>query len=346
MVGADHLWPIDDFWRFHAGGDEFKDLNLFTAALEGRYGKARSAEDYARKAQALAYEGERAMFEAFGRNKYTSTGVIQWMLNNAWPSMIRHLYDHYLRPGGGYFGTKKANEGVHVQYSYDDRSIVVVNELRESFPGMKVSVEVLDRNLQPKLSREVRIDLDPDGVRRALVLPAMTDLTTTYFLRLALEDPAGKRISSNFYWLSTRDDELDWERTEWYYTPVKSHADLTELAELPRTTLEISKRFEDTGAEGIAFVEVENTGSALAFQVRLKVSGPGERRRDPAGLLGRQVYRALPGEKREIRGPTRAGTAARRSRIEVEAWNVPKVRRRDCKRSGRCLSPSILREGR
>jgi len=25
------------------------------------------------------------MFEAYTRNKYNSTGVIQWMLNNAWP---------------------------------------------------------------------------------------------------------------------------------------------------------------------------------------------------------------------------------------------------------------------
>jgi hypothetical protein len=25
-------------------------------------------------------------------------GVIQWMLNNAWPSMIWHLHDYYLRP--------------------------------------------------------------------------------------------------------------------------------------------------------------------------------------------------------------------------------------------------------
>ena len=40
----------------------------------------------------------RAMMEAYGRNKYTSTGIIQWMLNNAWPSMIWHMYDWYLRP--------------------------------------------------------------------------------------------------------------------------------------------------------------------------------------------------------------------------------------------------------
>ncbi len=75
----------------------------------------------------MAYDGERAMFEAYRRNQYTSTGVIQWMLNNAWPSTIWHLYDYFLQPAGGYFGTRKANEPVHIQFSYDDRSVVLVN---------------------------------------------------------------------------------------------------------------------------------------------------------------------------------------------------------------------------
>ncbi len=66
------------------------------------------------KAQAAAYEGERAMFEAYSRNKYGlyggsgSYGVVQWMLNNPWPSMIWHLYDYYLDTGGGYYGAKVA----------------------------------------------------------------------------------------------------------------------------------------------------------------------------------------------------------------------------------------------
>ena len=75
----------------------------------------------------MTYEGERAMFEAYRRNQYVSTGVIQWMFNNAWPSIYWHLFDWYLLPAGGYFGTKKANEPVHAIYSYDDRSIAVVN---------------------------------------------------------------------------------------------------------------------------------------------------------------------------------------------------------------------------
>ena len=58
----------------------------------------------------MTYDNQRSMFEAYARNKYVSTGVIQWMLNNAWPSLIWHLYDYYLVPAGGYFGTKKASE--------------------------------------------------------------------------------------------------------------------------------------------------------------------------------------------------------------------------------------------
>jgi exo-1,4-beta-D-glucosaminidase len=117
FIPKDHLWPIDDVWNYHAGGERFTNVNVFTDGLSKRYGEATSLDDYERKAQAMTYDGERAMFEAYGRNKYTATGVIQWMLNNAWPSLIWHLYDYYLVPAGGYFGTKKACEPVHVQYA-------------------------------------------------------------------------------------------------------------------------------------------------------------------------------------------------------------------------------------
>ncbi len=91
MLPEDKLWPINSWWNFHAGGGAFSTIDVFTEALNKRYGTASNVEDYALKAQMLAYEDERAMFEAFGRNKYAATGVIQWMLNNAWPSMIWHL---------------------------------------------------------------------------------------------------------------------------------------------------------------------------------------------------------------------------------------------------------------
>lgn len=326
MLPPDRLWPINEVWKFHMGGQEFADLDLFTAALEARYGKATSVEDYARKAQALAYEGQRAMFEAFGRNKYKATGVIQWMLNNAWPSLIWHLYDYFLRPGGGYYGTKKACEPVHVQYSYDDRSVAVVNDLPEAFTGLKVTARILDLRLVPRFSREAVLDIPPDGVARPFAIPDLPDLTTTYFLRLGLQDPAGRPISSNFYWLSTRPDVLEWEKTDWYHTPVKAHADLTALARLPPTTLAVTARFEEGGPEGVARVSVGNTGRSLAFQVRLKLTERASGREILPVRWEDNYFELLPGEKREIRASYPLDGRVGRPAVEVEAWNVSRAR--------------------
>src|SRR6266446_1908311 len=200
FIPKEHLWPIDDVWNFHAGGERFTTINVFTDALNRRYGPGSSLDDYERKAQAMTYDGQRAMFEAYARNKYTSTGVIQWMLNNAWPSLIWHLYDYYLVPAGGYFGTKKACEPVHVQYSYDDNSVAVINGTYEALKKMKVSATIYNIDAQEKASRDATLDLTPDSSTKAFDLPAPEGLTPAYFLQLHLHDAAGKLVSDNFYW--------------------------------------------------------------------------------------------------------------------------------------------------
>ena len=135
-------WPPTANWSFHNGGGEFANLKVLDEAMMDAYAKPASAADYERMAQTMAYDSERAMFEAYGKNKYFSTGVIQWMLNNAWPSMIWHLYDYYLDAGAGYFATRKACEPLHIQYSYDDRSIVVVNSTYQPVEGLHATVQV------------------------------------------------------------------------------------------------------------------------------------------------------------------------------------------------------------
>jgi len=321
MLTPAHLWPIDEVWNYHAGGGEFKTVKVFTEALEARYGKATDAADYARKAQALTYEGERAMFEGYARNKYVSTGVIQWMLNNAWPSIIWHLYDFYMRPGGGYFGTKKACEPVHVQYSYDDHSIAVVNDTQQPVPGLIVSASVLDFSLKTRFTREATIDLAADAVARPITLPAIPDLTTTYFVRLSARDRGGKVLSTNFYWLSTKPSILNASKTQWYYTPVSRHDDLTMLATLPATTLRATLQAR---AAGRATVHVENTGSALAFQIHLKlVDGASGNEYLPV-YWEDNYFELLPGEARDI-SVEYSGTSAAPA-LTLEAWNVASAR--------------------
>jgi exo-1,4-beta-D-glucosaminidase len=320
MLPKEHLWPIDEFWNYHAGGGSYRTVNVFTAALEGRYGKAKGLEDYVRKSQVMTYEGERAMFEAYGRNKYAATGVVQWMLNNAWPSVIWHLYDWYLRPGGGYFGTKKACEPLHVQYSYDDRSVVVVNSYYRAFPHHTVTAKVYNLDMTEKFSQTASVDVAPDSAARVFEIPETAGLSDTYFVKISLTDAPGKVVSSNFYWLSTRPDVSDWARGNGVYTPIKTYADLTALEKLPPTRVRMTSSAEAKGADEIRHVTVENTGTSLAFFVRLSVSAAG---REIAPVIWEDNYfELMPGEKRTVTATYHKKDAGGAATVKVDGWNV------------------------
>ncbi len=323
MLPKEHWWPIDEFWNFHAGGGSYRTVNVFKAALEGRYGKARDLDDFLKKSQAMTYEGERAMFEAYGRNKYVATGVVQWMLNNAWPSIIWHLYDWYLRPGGGYFGAKKANELLHVQYSYDDQSIAVVNSQYRPFPGFKVIAKVYNLDLTEMFSKSQSVDIPEDSATRIFPIPAIDGLSKTYFVKLTLEDHAGLLVSSNFYWLSTQPDVSDFAAGNGRFTPIKTYADLTALEHLPEAKVRVTSRTEQKGTDNIEHVTVENPTSQLAFFVHLTLL-KGKDGADVKPVLWEDNYfELMPLEKREI-----AATFHRKllggtpSYIKVDGWNL------------------------
>ncbi len=324
MLPKEHLWPIDEFWNYHAGGGPFKSLDIFTAALNKRLGSATSVEDYAMKAQVMAYDGERAMFEAYARNKYDSTGVIQWMINNAWPSMIWHLFDGYLRPGGGYFGTKKACEPLHIQYSYDNRSVEVVNSYYREFKGLIAAAEIYNLEMTRKFSRQVPVDVRPDGRQRVLILPEPAGLTSTYFLKLTLADASGQPVSSNFYWLATKPDTLGEPQrgSSWYYTPTQQFADFTALNTLPPVDLKLATRSERRGKEGITWVSVENPGKSLAFFVHLKVNQVGGEEILPV-IWEDNYFSLLPGERREVSATYAADSLQGADPVvELQGWNV------------------------
>ncbi len=323
MVGKDHMWPIDDVWNYHAGGGEFKTIGVFSEALAKRYGQSDNVQDFATKSQMQTYEGVRAMYEAYSRNKYESTGVIQWMLNNAWPSMIWHLYDYYLRPGGGYFGAKRAMEALHPIYGYDDHAIWVVSSQYEDAKGLKLTTKIYDLDMTEKFTQTNPVDAPADSTAKIFTFSDVTDLSPTYFLVLRLEDSSGTLVGSNFYWLSTKPETLDWAKSTWWMTPTDSYADYTALAQLPKVKLKVTDRSERKGEEEITHVILQNPSKSLAFFVHLKVD-KGAKGEEILPVVWEDNYISLmPGEKREVTASYRAaelGTS--KPAVEVSGWNV------------------------
>ena len=323
MVPKEHLWPIDEWWNFHAGGESFQQLNLFTNALNVRYGTATNVEDFAFKSQLMAYEGVRAMYEAYSRNKYTATGVIQWMLNNAWPSTIWHLYDYSLRPGGGYFGAKLALQALHPVYGYDDHSVWLVNSQYEDASNLRVTIRVLNLDATEKFSQQLNVNAAADSTQKLLALPQVDGLSSTYFLLLRVENEAGKLVGSNFYWLSTKPETLDWAKSNWYTTPIISYADFTAFSQLPKVSLKVSERTERRGEDSVTHVTIENPSKNVAFFVRLKLD-KGAHGEEILPILWEDNYISLlPGEKREVTATCRSSLLGSfQPSVEVEGLNA------------------------
>ncbi len=325
MMPADQIWPPNEYWHFHAASGRYQRLSAFDDAMTQMYGAPKNLADYERKSQAMTYEGERAMFEAYARNKYESTGVIQWMLNNAWPSLFWHLYDYYLQPAGGYFGAKKANELLHVQYSYDDRSVAVVNSFYRAFPALIVSAKVYSFDMKPIFSRRSAVSVPADFSARTFRIPRFprTPAPQAYFLKLDLQDRAGKSLSSNFYWLSNTPTVFAWNRSTDQRTEVNSYPDLTMLSRLPRVLLEAgaSREPADDGAPGFS-VHLRNPSAHLAFQVRLAIQ-----EKDGAEVLpvfwSDNYFELMPGETKTLtaRYPIETKLSGE-ARLQISGWNI------------------------
>jgi exo-1,4-beta-D-glucosaminidase len=122
-----------------------------------------------------------------------------------------------------------------------------------------------------------------------------------HFVDARLEGADGALLAQNLYWLPAEPDVLDWEKSQWFYTPTSRFADLTALTHLPPAPLVVSHRFR-RGAEGHELeVTLHNPGSTLAFFVELAVV------RARSGELAVPIrwddnyISLLPGERRTLR---------------------------------------------
>lgn len=263
------LWQNFNAVQYHRSqSSTFNTLRLFDNALVGRYGAVSSLDNYVRKAQLAQYENVRAQFEAYGRNFSDSSnpanGVIYWMLNSGWTSLHWQLFDYYLDQNGAYYGAKKAGEPLHIQYSYDNRGVVVVNSRHAAASGLTVKVDLFNMDGTNKFSQTATgLTAPGDGGRvTALTIPSpVSGLSPTYLARLLLTDSSGTEVSRNVYWLSTKADVIDYANTDWFFTPTTGFADLKGLNGIPAATVSATASTNTAGDTTTTRVTLRNTST-------------------------------------------------------------------------------------
>jgi exo-1,4-beta-D-glucosaminidase len=329
MFPPDSLWPQGSVWDFHCGKGHFSTLARYNAAMDNRLGTPSSLIEYCRKAQYLNYEGMRAMFEAFAAHKYHATGVIQWMLNSAWPKLFWQLYDYYLLPNGAFYGARKAGEPLHVLYDPATRDIILVNNAYTPYRGCQIEGRVLDFDLSERYLFSASASAEPDQSAVLGRVPAISGLTRTYFVTLVARDSKGSLLSDNFYALSTHPDAfaaVDTSADSWFLTPVTQYADLTDLNGLPPVAIDARMTTHTSGGEVRMAITLENHDHGLAFQLELMVVRG--KTGDPVVpiFLDDNYISLLPGERRTIDARFKSRDLHGHAPVvQVSGWNLRHV---------------------
>ena len=244
------------------------------------------------------------MFEAFQANKSIATGVVQWMLNSALPNMYWQLYDSYLMPNGAFYGAKKACEPLHLLYNYGNHSIYIINDHLHPVTNHRALIRVFDIDSNEVYNETADIHISEESSSAILKLPGISSVSTTYFLDLRLMNDKGDEIGNNFYWLSTTNDQLDYdaEFEEWpFYTPSKVYADYTQLHSMPDANPIMNHHFEKSGNRQTVTVTLENSGNNIAFFLDLNIYGENSANTILPVLWEDNYISLLPGETRKIK---------------------------------------------
>ncbi|MGB6871466.1 MAG: glycosyl hydrolase family 2, partial [Acidobacteriaceae bacterium] len=244
------------------------------------------------------------------------------MLNNAWPSMIWHLYDYNLEADASYYAVKNACAPLHIQYSYDDQSIVVDNSTYHSVEGLHATVDVHGIRWNELYHTTMVVNAPADNSQQIVRLPGALFNGTERILLidLTLADSAGHIVSRNFYWVPYTLTTFDWEATEYTYTPAERYPDLTALAHLPTASVSSNAEIRTTPQGREIVLHLDNQSGALAFQVEAAV------RTSSGGLIAPVFWsdnwiELVPGESRTLTAQL-PDDAPSNPIVKVAGWNI------------------------
>ena len=278
MIPEEHLWPLSEYWDRHCttSGTAMNSMDELTRVINGLYGEATGLEDYVRKGHAVDYDATRAMFEAFRVNTPVSTGIVQWMLNSAWPSIYWQQYDYYGVPCAAYYATRKGCEPVQLIYNYKDRNVYAVNEGRDA-GKLVASVKVYDAGSALVYEDACGIESSYRKTVKAFDLSRFNG--TSHFISLELADAEGNLVADNFYCIGAKPNVYDWKNYTWYYTPVVEFTDLGFAFEQPEADVRMTVEAQD----GKYAVTLVNNSSVVSYMNILKA-------KDAAGNLVVPAY--------------------------------------------------------
>jgi Exo-beta-D-glucosaminidase Ig-fold domain/Glycosyl hydrolases family 2/Glycosyl hydrolases family 2, sugar binding domain len=285
-------WPQNAMWDKHFFGKSAANAgpDRFVDAVNKNYGTATGIEDFCRKAQLVNIETNKALYEGWQHHIWDdASGVMTWMSQSAYPSFVWQTYDYYYDLTGAYWGVKKACEPVHIQWSYADNSVKVVNTTLSPLDGLRAEAIVyqLDGKPAARYGKVATIDAAPDTATGCFEIPfdkegQTSGLSAVHFIRLSLKDRNGRLLSDNFYWRGNK------------------VADYTALNSLPPARLKYNSVLVHGDGKDTIRVTVSNPSSPVAFAIRVQAVRASDGERLLPALMDDNYFTLFKGEHKTV----------------------------------------------
>ena len=278
------------------------------ATSSRRYGEPAGIAEFCLKAQLLNLETMKAMYEGWLDHSDTdASGVLIWMSQSAYPSLVWQTYDYYYDTTGAYWGAQdRLRAGPHL-----------LEPGRRPHPGRQHDRQERTPAWSPRRGSTTwtgpgsstgppPVVSRPDTVADCFTLAYPAGLSATHFLKLRLKDPAGKIVSENFYWRGT------------------NRLDYTALNDLKPVKLSVSSRLTKSGGSGLMDVAITNPASSrtVAFAIRPKLVNGATGEQILPVFMNDGYFSLVPGETKHVTirfDPADAGPKA--PKLVMECWN-------------------------
>jgi archaellum component FlaF (FlaF/FlaG flagellin family) len=298
MMPAKDLWPINNMWAIH--DYQWGRSEKFTDTIEVRYGKPTSVDDYCRRAQLLNYESAKAMFESLQSNQ--GSGILLWMSQAAWPSLICQLYDYYFEYTSAFFAAKKACQPLCVFYDVLKNEVRVSNNTLKDLSGLTVKATVYDLSGKRTGEQTASVDIQSASVKSCFI-PESFNNGQVNFLKLVLQSK-GKIVADNFYWCEAANH---------------SCIDLNMLSKVDlkvKTTTTLNK-----GTRQV-IVTLKNEGTQVALLVKLKVKTTKTEESILPVFFSDNYVSLIPGESKTITLKFKVDLVKNdTAQLWIEGWN-------------------------
>ena len=294
FLKPENLWPINEVWALHdwtyhmngpantymyalqnyLGGDfeipqdnvqgqspsdddpVYQKYKADIAIMCKNAGDVWSFEEFMNAAQMINYDNHRGLFDALAARR--TGGLLMWMSQSSWPSLMWQTYDWFLDCNGGYYGVKAGCQPTRVVFDPRDNSIMLANSTPYSYDDVVTTIVLYDINGNMVLNKDIATaHLMPDAY--GVVIDKM-DFSSSdsdiVFLRIVLKTANGDILGENIYWHNSA-----------------AYQDYRALAHMQRANVKLSAISETISDNGnfIFVLEISN-GHTPALGVRVRLS--------------------------------------------------------------------------